>query len=298
VVGLKTQFPGRGLGAFWFSGALSALDRACLASFVRRGHDLKLFSYEPVPNLPEGVKAADAGDVLSRQMFERVLYNGAPDFAHFSDIFRYEMIASLDLVWVDVDILLIGGEVPLPYPNLLVREEQGSINNAVLYMSDQAVLNSVRALAQTKLDKELRWGETGPMLLTAALKELKRSVQIYDHDLFYPIEHYDVWKLLLPEHRDFCAGRCQNALTLHLFNNILSTIGYWKELAPPEGSYLHDKLKEQDLLAFFRDTYPSKIMRQSIENFRYRQSGKDLGVKAVLRELVPSIARTYQHYRK
>jgi len=87
-------------------------------------------------------------------------------------------------------------------------------------------------------------------------------------------------------------------LTIHLFNNILSTLGYWKELAPPEGSYLHEKLQESDLLGFFRDVYPAKIMQNMILNLRYSQNGKSLGVKSVLRELIPSVARTYRHYRK
>jgi hypothetical protein len=295
---MKTEFPGHGIGAFWFGGALSALDRACLASFAKRGYNLTLFSYDPILNIPEGIKTADANRVVPRAMVERVRYNRRPDLAHFSDLFRYEMIASEDLVWVDVDILLIGDEVQLLYQDVIVREEQGGINGAVLYLSEKALIQSVRTLIKTKLDKELRWGETGPMVVAAAVGEQKIPPKIYDHHVFYPIEHYDVWKLLLPEHRNTCAEQCHGALTVHLFNNILSTMGYWNELAPPEGSYLYEKLQENDLLGFFRDVYPAKIMRSTIDNFRYSQNGKALGVRALLRELIPSVTRSYRHYRK
>jgi hypothetical protein len=291
-------FKSKGLGAFWARGRLSALDQACLSSFVRRGYVIKLFSYEEIPNLPLGVTAADAAKIVPEAMIERVRYNGRADLTHFSDLFRYEMIRKADLVWVDVDVLMISG-LPVPaYGDIIVREAQGGVNNAVLYVSDKTMMDTVSEAISAKLDKELRWGETGPGLISEAIKKHGTPRRIYSHKYFYPVEHYDIWKVLLPSYLSECREMCATAVTLHLFNNILTTMGYWKEMAPPKGSYLYEQLEEMELIPFFPGVYPERVMQNCVENFQFRQNGKALGIRAVLREIVPSMGRTYRHYIK
>lgn len=289
----------KGLAAFWARGALAALDRACLLSFVGRGYRLTLYSYDPIPNLPKEISAANASDILSEEMLGRVRYNGRPDLAHFSDLFRYELIKRKDVVWIDVDMLSIS-DSPVPsFKDIIVKEEQGGINNAILYISDQRLISALSGDAMSKLDKELRWGETGPELLHQLMKRNNaQSANLYNHEYFYPLDHCDVWKLFLPSKYDECRDKCSKAVTIHLFNNILSTMGYWKELAPPKGSFLYERLDDLNVLTLFSGIYPEKIMTACIENFRFRQNGKALGVKTLVREFCPSIARTWRHYRK
>lgn len=292
------QFRSCGLGAFWARGQLSALDRACLATYLNFGCDLTLYSYEPVANVPDGVKKADAALIVPEAMLDRVMFNGRPDLAHFSDIFRYAMIRQTGEVWVDVDLMMIA-DVPVPvHDNIIVLEEQGGINGALLHVADGAIMDELDRIVQTKLDRELRWGETGPMVIRDALRGSGVDAELYHNRYFYPVEHYDIWKVFLPDEYDLCAEQCSQAATLHLFNNILGTMGYWKELAPPEGSYLHTILKRQDLLHLFSGTYPEKIMKACVENFRFRQNGKALGIGSIVREIVPSVGRTYRHYCK
>lgn len=288
----------KGGGAFWAKGSLSALHQACLSSFITQGYPITLFSYQPIPNIPAGVTPADATMVVPEHMLGRVRYNGKPDLAHFSDLFRYEMINAADLVWIDADLLMTRQDEVPSHPDIIVMEEQGGINNAILYVSDKRILATISEMMKTKLDRELRWGETGPSMLSKAIKANRAALTLYEHKYFYPIEHYDIWKILLPKHFDECQEKCRHASTIHLFNNILTTMGFWKELAPPVGSYLHCVLKELDALRFFKDVYPEKIMSACVENFRFRQNGKALGIKAVLKEIVPSIGRTYRHYYK
>lgn len=288
----------KGAGAFWAKGTLSALDQACLASFVSQGYSVTLFSYEPITNVPVGVNAADAATILPEATIDRVRYNGKPDITHFSDLFRYEMIKSRDLVWIDLDLLMTGVGFAPYHENIIVTEEQGGINGAILYVCDKDLIDGITKLSQGKFDMELRWGETGPKLIVDAIKSTGANVELYESKYFYPFEHYDIWKVLLPSHFDQCREKCKDAVTLHLFNNILTTIGYWKDIAPPAGSYLHWVLQEVDALRFFKEVYPEKIMAACVDNFRFRQNGKALGIRAVLREIVPSMGRTYRHYYK
>lgn len=291
------MFPGSGVGFFWARGGLAALDRACLTSFVQRGVDVSLFSYEPVTGVPAGVRCLDASEVVPASMISRVLHRGHPDLAHFSDLFRYEMIAKRDLVWVDLDVLLIGDRDVSNLENILVNEEQGGMNGAILYVSNPPVIASLQKRMNECLDRDLRWGETGPVLIANAVRSEFPTIKTCESWQFYPVEHYDIWKVLLPEYRDFCAEKCKNALTLHLFNNIIVKLGYWKDIAPPVGSYLYEILEKNDLLELFAGVYPVKVMNAMIENFRFRENGKALGVRSVVREFLPSIARTYHHYR-
>ncbi|MCJ8145218.1 hypothetical protein MKI84_20035 [Ancylobacter sp. A5.8] len=291
-------FPGAGVGAFWARGALSPLDQACLLSFLRRGIKLTLFSYAPLENVPKGIEVADAAAIVPESLGQRIIYNGRPDICHFSDFFRYEMIRQRNLTWVDTDVLMIADGDFSGHKNLLISEEPHGLNNAIIYISDHAFLDHLREEIYDLFDKELRWGETGPNLIKKVNNHLKKPIETTNHSYFYPIGYHDIWKILLPEYFDFCSSRCTNASTLHIFNNILTKIGYWKQMLPPDGSYLHHVLKENNSLSLFKETYPEDVMRAIVFNFIYRQNGKALGIKSIIREFVPSMIRTYRTYYK
>ena len=294
---MMRQFGDAGLGTFWSGAPLAALDRACLRSFADAGHDVVLYSYEPIGNVPDNVRTADAGELLDRAQMERVLYRGKPDLAHFSDLFRYEMIRQTGKVWIDMDLVLIG-EKPLPvFENILVRESHGPLNGAILAIRDDELLSSVRREVEGKLDRNLRWGETGPGLLHHCVSRLDKKIDVYHHRYFYPLHHDEIWKVLLPSHAEECAQSCSRAVTLHLFNNVVCRLGFWKEFGPPEGSYLHTVFADAGVLDEFASFYPANVMTAIAENFRLRLTGKDLGIRSIVREAIPSVRRTYRHWR-
>lgn len=231
-------------------------------------------------------------------MIERVIFEGKPNLSHFSDYFRYEMISKESLVWFDMDLIVLREMATLPKNNLVVKEIQGGINGALLYIDNTTTLKEITSRLTGKLDKNLRWGETGPRLLGEVFGQSGTADIVYGPEQFYPIEHYDIWKILLPEYADECSSLCVDAYTLHLFNNIIVSMAYWKDIAPPQGSFLYDRLSELEALHLFKHTYPESVMRQLIDNFRLRQNGKALGIRTLIRELLPSIRRSYRHYRK
>ncbi len=136
------------------------------------------------------------------------------------------------------------------------------------------------------------------MLLDRYGAQLARSETIYGPETFYPIDHDSIWKVFLPEHRAWCEAQCRSAATLHLFNNVLVRMGYWKSIAPPVGSYLHARFQAADALRFFEATYPETVMRRLTHNFVAAQTGEELGLKAVLTQMLPSAARSYAHHAK
>jgi len=125
-----------------------------------------------------------------------------------------------------------------------------------------------------------------------------QSEPIHGAGRFYPIYRDSIWKVLLPEHRDWCEAQWRSAATVHLFNNILVRMGYWKVIAPPVRSYLHALFAASDALRFFETTYPEAVMRHLTHNFVASHTGEELGLKAVLTQILPSALRSYAHHAK
>jgi hypothetical protein len=280
-------------------GDLSPLEQACLQSFAAQGYDVTLFSYEGVANVPASLRRADAAEIVDRAWAQRFVYRGKPDLSHFSDYFRYKMFETAALTWIDSDMVLIDPkEMPAGRTTLVGRERQGSLNGAILYVADARLQGAFLREVEQLEGKDLSWGQTGPLLLDRYAAQLAQSEPIHGPDRFYPIDHDTIWKAFLPEHRDWCEAQCRSAATLHLFNNVLVRMGYWKSIAPPVGSYLHACFQAADALRFFEATYPETVMRHLAHNFVASQTGEDLGLKAVLTQMLPSAARSYAHHAK
>jgi len=272
---------------------LSAFEQACISSFVRRGYEYVLYSYDLTMAVPSGVELRDAREVTPKGDVDLFLYGGKPDLSHFSDYFRYQMFAATEHVWVDTDILLINAfPEPVP-PTLLTWETQDSLCGAVMRL-DPSVLPVDELIARTRAmaGRPLRWGETGPGLLTTVFAESDLGAQSAAPSTYYPVLFDVFWKVFLPEEHDACAELCADAATLHLWNNIVVQLGVWKDLAPPRGSYLHRLLEADDALHLFRDTYPEPVMRRMVENWTLRFSGADVGGGNLVRQLGPSVLRT------
>jgi len=286
----------RRFGAFWMGGDLSPMEQACLQSFVARGQDVTLFSYDAIANAPPGVRRQNAAEIVDPGRIGRFIYASTPNIAHFSDYFRLKMFEIVGLTWIDSDVVLVDPQRMPSWPGGLVgREKQGGFNNAVLYICDVHLQRKLISEVEQLEGQDLTWGETGPRLLDRHGPQIARSETIHGPELFYPIDHDSVWKALLPEHRAWCEAQCRSAATLHLFNNVLVRMGYWKSIAPPVGSYLHARFQESDALRFFEATYPETVMRHLTHNFVASHTGEDLGLKAVLTQMLPSAARSYAH---
>ena len=59
----------REVGTLWIGGPLSWLEQLCLKSFVDKGQKITLFSYEDIPNVPEGVIRRDGREIIDTDDF-------------------------------------------------------------------------------------------------------------------------------------------------------------------------------------------------------------------------------------
>ncbi|TDM89772.1 hypothetical protein CEE89_14685, partial [Lactobacillus crispatus] len=97
---------------FWH-GSMDALRRTCLRSQLAAGHKVTVYSFDPVPGLPDGVGNAAAEAVLPYAFSER-LRPAEPDgswrdwtILQFSDFFRMRLMKQRAGLWLDADVLLL-----------------------------------------------------------------------------------------------------------------------------------------------------------------------------------------------
>src|SRR4051812_39080781 len=124
---------------FWH-GPLDPLRRLCLASQVAAGHRVTVYSFDPLPGLPDGVGNAEAEAILTHEFAERLRPTG-PDGVwrdwttlQFSDFFRMRLMARNAGLWLDADVLLLKAVELDPARPFFAWERARQLGNSVLYL--------------------------------------------------------------------------------------------------------------------------------------------------------------------
>ena len=176
--------------SFWDGPPLDGLARTCLSSFVRAGHPVRVWCYRDPGNVPEGVDIRDASEFVSPDKMVRH-HKGSP--SPFTNLFRYELMAAAQGIWIDCDLLCLK---PLPdIEYLFGYEPDGWINTAVMRLpAASPIVSQLRDYASGKrktfpwmttrqkvewwlkhtfTNRDIRireWGFTGPRALTWLVK--------------------------------------------------------------------------------------------------------------------------------
>lgn len=286
----KPQF-----ASFW-RGTLSPFEQACLRSFVNGGNDVVLYSYEPLSGVPDGVTTGDARMIAPEASASRFLYQGRPDLSHFSDYFRYNLSMKTDRIWIDTDLLLVASFPEVVPATFVAKEGPNLICPAILRLErHDPRLPHLVAATEAKMDRDLVWAETGPKLMTTVFDGDTIMRQALPPEAFFPIPHQEFWRAFLPSEREWCEHRTVGSTGVHLWNNIVTALGYWKQIAPPEGSYLYERFAIDGSINLFQDCYPENVMARMVENYRMRLNGAALGLGSILRQAVPSVRRSWKY---
>ena len=124
---------------FWH-GPLDGLRLTCLRSQVAAGHKVTVYSFDPLPGLPDGVGNAEAEAILPHSFSER-LRPPQPDgswrdwtILQFSDFFRMRLMAQKAGLWLDADVLLLKPVEIDPAKPYFAWERPRQLGNSVLYL--------------------------------------------------------------------------------------------------------------------------------------------------------------------
>jgi hypothetical protein len=139
---------------FWH-GPLDRLRQLCLRSQLAAGHNVTVYSFDPLPGLPDGIANAEAEAVLPHAFSEK-LRPPQPDGSwrdwttlQFSDFFRMRLMAQKGGLWLDADVLLLKPveiDATKPY---FAWERPRQLGNSVLYLPpDDSIVSAFSRLMQ------------------------------------------------------------------------------------------------------------------------------------------------------
>lgn len=256
------------VNSFWHGGSLTWIERACIRSFLNKGTRFRLFVYDDLEGIPDGVDVEDAAKILPKS--EIITYQGddLPEAkgtpALFSNLFRYELQRLGKGMWVDCDVYCLKpfrfGNTPFVFGYQHNRTIDGAVNTGVLKLSkDSRILGDLidlyhppysipawvpkhhraRLIEQWGSDdvhpSYLPWGTFGPKALTALIWRHRLEEHILGRDRFYPISVGDIEAMFDPN-IDCSKFFSPQTFAVHLWNN---EIRHRVNIPPPEGSFAH-----------------------------------------------------------
>ncbi|WP_323842735.1 galactosyltransferase Lgt5 [Moraxella sp. Pampa] len=233
------------IGALWIGGKLGTMASACLTSFLMRGHQVNLYTYGQLPDVPNGITVCDGNEIIHHSKI--IKHEKTQSYALFSDIFRYELLHKKPkTIYVDCDVYCVQ-PISLPEHGYLFGYERDNlINGAILALpKDSATLQSLRNIIDTpnftpewyspfrkfrlKIKRlfgshqhisQMAWGVAGPSAITYYTNHHDVDHLAQPLDVLYPIQYDTVLKLLDPALTldDIITER---SVCVHLYNEVL-----------------------------------------------------------------------------
>jgi hypothetical protein len=254
--------------SFWH-GPMSWLERLSIASFLRAGHQVEVYAYDPIDGLPANATARDAAEVLPREKL--VFYKGKGTPGVFSDYFRMTLLRQGRGVYADLDVYCVR-PIEGPPDYLMAYERPGSINGAVLHIPADAPLlddllaiftNANRPLLEPHLPafrrmevavrrlfgehiapEDMQYGATGPMALTYYMRNRGLEHLVLPSTALYPIPYEGIPALMQPG-SSIDPAITPETLTVHLWRSQLTRRGRADMPLPEPGSALWELCRRE-----------------------------------------------------
>jgi len=177
--------------SLWIGKRLSRLEVLSMRSFLAHGHEYHLYAYEKL-DVPRGVVLKDARVIVERK---HVYRQPCGSYVHFSDVFRYKLLAERGGWWVDTDVVCLR---PFDFRRDLVFGWQSAeeVNNAVLFAKPGSRHMRILYDLARRCPPDAPWATPGPILLTKVAKALGILNRAEPMSSFYPIPCNDFLELI------------------------------------------------------------------------------------------------------
>lgn len=186
--------------SLWIGERLGALERLSIQSFLDHGHPVRLYLYGPCADVPAGAEVCDGREILPESAIFRYRSGyGAGSPSGFANLFRYAMLHQHGGWWVDLDVVALR---PLQFTagHVMGRSSTGPVRyveNAIIRAPAGSPLMAYCLEAAQRADRDrVRWGQTGPQLLTEAVTTLGMEDVVTPPSVFYPVSAARFWDLL------------------------------------------------------------------------------------------------------
>jgi hypothetical protein len=204
--------------SLWVGDALTPMEQLSLSSFIANGHDVDLYVYDDVANVPHGVTLRDAAAVLPRSAIFR--YDGNGSLAGFSNFFRYKLLLERGGWWVDTDVVCLQ---PFDFDTDYVFASELSKGEIVVTScvmrapaGSPVMAQAWRACASADA-RSLAWGETGPRLCAEVVAANGLQSFVQPAETFCPIPFHE-WRRFIDPNDE--AGFSERTYGIHLWNDM------------------------------------------------------------------------------
>lgn len=228
----------------WIGPALSAMEQLSLSSFLANGHEYHLYTYSDVERVPRGVVVRDGNEILPSSMI--FMYRDFKSYSGFSNFFRYKLLLERGGWWADADTVCLK---PFDFQQDYVFSseaigEKRHINSGIIKAPPGSeALAYAWQVCRSKNTEELTWGETGPRLMSDAVKRFSLERYVAHHSVFCPVSILDWDKVLDPE-KAWAFDETTRAI--HLWNEVWRRMGKDKD-ARYHPDCLYERLKKKYL---------------------------------------------------
>ena len=224
----------------WIGGALSTIEQLSLTSFVKNGHPVHLYAYEPVTNVPAGVQVMDGREILGADRIFKYKKEGS--YAGFSNIFRYKLLLDRGNFWCDLDVVCLR---PFDFADEYVFS--GATSRKLLGLGGKTlfiqscvikcppgsdIMRYCYDTASAKNPQDLVWGEIGPDLLQGAVHRFGHEPHVWHRRAFTILDWTKAWKFVsgspLVAAQERLKIRWYGSYGVHLYNEIWRQKGWDK----------------------------------------------------------------------
>jgi hypothetical protein len=243
---------------------LPQLQQLSLKSMLLTGHDVTLYVYENMLNVPEGIKVADANKILDeskifkyKEGFNKGSYSG------FANWFRAKCLYERGTAWFDCDIIAIKNITEMNVNGPLISSQINpdfkiSPNNAFLRLNKGDKLLKEMLDYMEEVKDNVMHGDTGPNLLKSMIDEkfCKYSDYLSSTDFIASINYFDYMDFLKPSKDMVPLLNFEDIWGFHIWNAMFRENGFANEKS--SNSFYYD-LKEAILSSFTKEDYQKKV---------------------------------------
>jgi len=246
-MGISVARSNKIIQGLWIGPKLSLLEQLSIASFLRNGHEYYLYVYDEPRNIPPGTTIMDANEILpSSSVFQ---YREYASYAGFANFFRYKILLERGGWWADSDTICLK---PFDFPDEYVFSSElcdgrEVINCGVIKTpKGSPVMAYAWDVCRAKDPQKLSWGETGPRLMSEAVKRSSLEKHVKPYNFFCPLSYSEWRQVLEPQTHDLLND--QGSYAIHLWNEMWRKVNQDKNARYPD-SCLFEMLKRKYLVS-------------------------------------------------
>jgi hypothetical protein len=228
--------------SLWIGDRLSDMEKLSIESFLSNGHEFHLYTYGRVLNVPDGATIRDASQIVPASRIFK--YPDHDSYAGFSNLFRYKLLLDNAGFWVDLDVVCLR---PFDFDSDYVYgygHHHVVATCVIKSPKDCDVIQYCYDVANKADIKTLKWGDTGPKLLTAAVMKFNLEKFVQPSRIFCPIRPKHLHGLINAPATRFLKHIQIDTYAIHLYNEIWRRRKMSKDKINT-GHCFYDKLKER-----------------------------------------------------